>query len=213
MPPVLSLTGERQVATDIDQIAKDHIKRYEFAADYIENEMDIQAQVLDAACGNGYGSYVIALNTGAQVTGLEISQDAVDCAVQHYSLADLTRYEKVDFVDGSIPHSKHESGMYDCIVCFETLEHMAKPEILLQKFLEVGNTMICSVPNEDVVPYEHANHPFHFRHYTVEKFEELLNDCGWRVTEWFTQYSKQEGDVYEADDGKTLIVVAEKVVE
>lgn len=207
----LELTGERQVATDIDQIANDHRLRYEFAADYLENVILFDAAlatILDASCGNGYGSYIIAANTGSSVVGVDISQDAIDCAKENYSIPGLTEFRKCDFVAQQLPGDK-----YDCAVCFETIEHMHEPGILLEKLAEVSSRLVCSVPNEDIAPYDHNRFPFHFRHYTPEQLEELLNNSGWSVVEWYTQYSKQVGEVFEADDGKTLVVVAERDVQ
>lgn len=204
---MLQLTGERQIATDIGQISPDHRSRYQFAAEILECEGGI---VLDAACGNGYGSYILASEANVNVVGVDISKDAIECANEHYKVDDLVSFELCDLVDNDLPGENNVR--YDAVISFETIEHVADPINILRKFTDLSDKLICSVPNEDVVPHEHNKFPFHFRHYTAEDFTQLLEDSGWRITEWFAQYDKQDGTIYDADDGRTHIVVAEKIV-
>jgi len=198
---MLQMTGERQIATSIDKIKPDHRQRYEFAADQISDKYE-NAKVLDAACGVGYGSWVMA-EKGIQVTGIDISADALDVAKQHYSIDDLTKFVQCDIVRDALPDAH-----FDIIVSFETIEHVEEDELILSKFSELGDYLFVSVPNEEVVPFSKETHPFHFRHYTPDEFEALLEKTGWKPMQWFTQYDKYPGDVYEADDGRSLIVIA-----
>ena len=50
--------GERQIATDLEQIRTDHRERYYFATEYVKDG----DKILDFACGIGYGSKIIINN-------------------------------------------------------------------------------------------------------------------------------------------------------
>ena len=197
---MLQMTGERQVATDLSGIKPDHRQRYEFAVKILE-ELN-NPVVMDAACGVGYGTYIMA-KAGHTTIGVDLSQDAIDMANTHYSVKELTQYYQRDVVRDDFPDLP-----IDVIVSFETVEHVQEDEILLSKFSRTAPYLIVSVPNEEVVPYTKETHPFHFKHYSPAEFEALLEKTGWIPLEWYTQYDKSPGMVYEADDGRSLIVFA-----
>ena len=60
------LSNERQVAPTLDGIRRDHVARYEWAA----RQLAPESVVLDAACGVGYGSRVMA-DAGMTVRGTD----------------------------------------------------------------------------------------------------------------------------------------------
>src|SRR5262249_61229958 len=73
----------------------EHSQRYEFFAPICTGK-----RVLDAACGVGYGSRIIAGHGAAQVCGVDLSREAIDYATMHFShpairyvVADCTRLE------------------------------------------------------------------------------------------------------------------------
>ena len=53
-------------------LAAEHVVRYAFAAALCRGR-----RVLDVACGEGYGSAMLAAAGAAQVVGVDISQEAV----------------------------------------------------------------------------------------------------------------------------------------
>ena len=189
--------GERQVAPIIDEIRRDHVARYEFAAKKIPEG----SKVIDFACGCGYGSRVLS-DTGLIVSGMDICMEAVAYAIKHYG------NEKTVFriCNGNAPSNL---GTYDAAVCFETIEHIEDPRPLLKALRLSAPKLICSVPNEDKMPFEIApgiTTAFHYRHYTKYEFKSLLEGCGWAVTEWYGQLD----DISEVEpnlNGRTLIAV------
>ena len=74
--------GERQYSAQLSGVRPDHLARYRFACDYIQPDH----RVVDAACGIGYGSYLMARDTGASVCGVDISEAAIKAAKLLYSL-------------------------------------------------------------------------------------------------------------------------------
>lgn len=184
----------RQYGTKLEDIRADHVKRYQFALDQLYEE----DQVLDAACGVGYGSWL--LQRKCDVTGIDISDHAIQFAKKYWS---GPHYLKADLQETRI-------GQYDAIVSFETLEHLVDPETVLYKFRASTDLLIASVPNEELYPFnadKFKDDPYpHLRHYTPDEFEYLLNRANFEVVTKHCQKSKH-GEVESGTDGMFLIYV------
>jgi len=195
------IDGERQVSPTLDGIRRDHVARYEWAAKQIPSG----GRVIDFACGIGYGTAILA-DVGCHVIGYDIEPEAIEYADLNYR-SDHSR-ERLDFIvaDGNAPPSFHDA---DFAISFETIEHIENPRPLLLALRQASPRLICSVPNEDVMPWmreDGATTAFHFRHYTKHEFAELLRECGWCVTEWWGQ-AGPESEVERDMPGRTLIAV------
>ena len=175
----------------IEQIRADHVKRYLFAAERLKNK-----RVLDLACGCGYGSWLLH-GAGNEVTGVDISSDALLYAEKHYQGPTYLRQR-----------AEETKGEWDALVCFETLEHLHDPLSVLQGIK--AKTLIASVPNEVRFPFSAEKFDGdefpHQRHYTPFEFYELLWAAGYTVNELFCQKTKT-GDVVPGLDGLFLIAV------
>ena len=192
----MKYTGERQVATTLDQVRPDHVGRYQHTALLVDG-----LRVLDAACGCGYGSHILSKKAD-HVVGIDINLEAVAHASSYW------QGENIDFVaDDATKHF----GEFDVVVSFETIEHIKNPEPLLRSFADQAPTLIASVPNEDVLPFNKNKFPFHFRHYTPGEFEELLNKCGWRVTDKYSNVCYSLPDLEVGTKGRTIIFHCERV--
>ncbi len=186
--------AERQYGVSLDDIRKDHVERYKFAIDRVGGI------VLDAACGCGYGSYMIYDGGYAirpTVIGVDIEQEALEFASAHWS---GPTYIKADLTDLRV------FGV-DWVVSFETIEHLEDPRPFLRN-LDPQYGMICSVPNEEKAPFRaeafvHDKYP-HRRHYTPSEFEHLLNSCGWVVQGHHSQKNKYS-PVTPGTDGMYLV--------
>ncbi len=189
--------GERQVSPTIDGIRKDHVDRYKFVAKRLEKG----SKVIDFACGIGYGTRIMA-TAGATAHGFDVDPEAIEYAKNHYI------WHNTEFAvkDGCAPG---ELDTYDAAVCFETIEHIEDPRPLLKALRAAAPVLYCSVPNEEVMPFEPEpgiTTAFHYRHYTKFEFASLLRECGWLVEEWHGQEG-QESDVEPNMRGRTLIAV------
>lgn len=189
-------SGERQVADTLDGIRADHRARYEWAAQRLATQ-----RVVDAACGIGYGSKILA-GAGCHVRAFDRSEGAIDYAKVHYNHDPRITYHLGDLEDVEFPKD------YDAVVCFEALEHTPKPDQVLQKFRGMAPRLYVSVPNETVFPYRGQLH--HHRHYSAGQLETLLNRNGWEVREWWGQQDT-ESPVAERVNGRTLVAVCERV--
>jgi len=181
--------GERQVSPTIDGIRADHVNRYKWATSVLQ-----KGSVIDAACGIGYGSWMLA-NAGFYVRGIDIDQEAINYGEKHYSHKNIYR-QCLDLDQANLST--------DPVIAFECIEHVPDPLSILKK---CNRLLLASVPNEMVFPYK--NHRFHYRHYTKDEFEDLLNQAGYTVAKWYGQEGP-ESEVIENMDGRTLIAMAHK---
>lgn len=189
----MSHAQERILKADLNEIRLDHLSRYRWAADRLSGK-----RVIDAACGCGYGSAVLA-DVGCDVTAIDISELAISYAKKHWSRADID-WQVCDLHTPALPKA-------DAVVSFETIEHLKRPKLFLRAALHAAPRLLASVPNEAVFPHDPRKQPFHCRHYTRAQFIKRLAECGWRVTAWFGQADKISPVVPELE-GRTLIVDA-----
>ena len=87
-PSALEFTGERFVPEIEGDDALEHLHRY-----LIARELAGDKVVLDIACGEGYGSAMLA-GVGSRVIGVDISEEAVAHARRKYT------NENLEFCEG-----------------------------------------------------------------------------------------------------------------
>src|SRR5579871_3821901 len=117
----------------------EHMQRYQFFGKYCAGK-----DVLDAACGAGFGSHYLAATGAASVLGVDIAQEAVDYATRQYS------HPCLRFALGDAQALDRLNAQFDVIVSFETIEHVPEPAKLVEsayRALKPGGLFICSTPN------------------------------------------------------------------
>lgn len=167
----MNFTGERVIEDDTpERIYRDHILRYQFAANFIKG-----LSILDVACGTGYGTNYLQHNGGRETTGVDISDEAIRFATKNYRDTNLEFYVgdalKLDF-----PDSKFES-----VVSFETIEHVSDVNKYLTevaRVLEKSGLFIVSSPNRLITSPNYPRYqsrPDNKYHITEFSLVELLN--------------------------------------
>lgn len=191
--------GERQVSPTRDGIRRDHVARYEWAAQLLLHHRAPSgpAHVIDAGCGIGYGGHLLA-EAGHAVKAFDADAEAIEYARQHYA------HERIEYMRIAAAEFSGEAITADAAICFEVIEHLHDPASLLRELRHAATSLLVSVPNEDVLPYQ--NHAYHYRHYTSGEFQTLLESTGWEVVEWYGQ-KDVESDVEKNCNGRTLIAV------
>jgi len=163
----VEFTGERVIPGEGDvDLFNEHRARYLFAQRFSSGR-----QVLDAACGTGYGSALLGENAKA-VFGVDISWEAVEYARRHYRSANVL-FSQSDCL--ALPFA---SGQFDLVVAFEIIEHMEEPEGFLgelRRVLDPSGILILSTPNRLYYTEERGvTNPFHHREFAYPEFEEIL---------------------------------------
>lgn len=162
----LDFTGERFTPECVREIWYEHVHRYVFAGELVEGKT-----VLDAACGEGYGAHTLAAKA-RHVTGVDLSESTITHAVRRYSAPNLS-FQHADCCD--LPFA---DGHFDCIVSFETLEHLENQRQMLREFRRVlapEGFLLISSPDKAVYTDQLQNHNiFHLRELYRQELEALL---------------------------------------
>jgi SAM-dependent methyltransferase len=138
--PALEFTGERFTPECVREIWYEHWHRYAFARTFAKDK-----RVVDAACGEGYGSALLA-HDARQVTGVDIADAAVAHARARYAGVENLRFAQGDCTNLALPDAS-----CDLVVSFETLEHVEAQEQLVAGFariLAVDGVLIISSPDK-----------------------------------------------------------------
>jgi SAM-dependent methyltransferase len=136
----LPFTGERFVPGTKGEIWIEHWHRYHFASRWVAGK-----RVLDVACGEGYGSALLA-HHAAHVTGVDVSAVAIEHATSAY--ADLANAR---FVCADCTRMPLADASIDVAVSFETIEHIAAQEAFLAELARVlkpDGILVLSCPNK-----------------------------------------------------------------
>lgn len=193
-------SGERQVAPMRAGIRRDHVARYEWAAEQLKTFGRLGAPVLDLGCGVGYGTQLLA-EYGWSVVGKDNDPEALTYARLHYE------HDRASYFEADAGAPDH-LGIYGAAVCFEMIEHLADPLPALKSLRLATPYLLASVPNEDEFPWQ-PDFAFHYRHYTKAQFEALLNAAGWEVTDWWGQEG-MHSPVQPGCSGRTIIAVCKR---
>lgn len=174
----LRFTGERFLPEVRGAIWYEHWHRYAAMAPLAAGK-----RVLDAACGEGYGSFLLA-GTAESVSGVDVSAEAIAHARARYAR------DKLDFAVGSVTALPLPAASVDLVVSFETIEHLAQQREMLAEFrrvLAADGVLAISSPNRPV--YNEAggieNH-YHVRELDRAELAALLAP-GFPRQAWYAQ--------------------------
>lgn len=163
-------SGERFVPEECDkEMLIEHYQRYQFARMFVKGR-----QVLDAACGDGYGSHILS-ECAKSVMGLDIDENVVRRANAKYKKSNLS------YTAGSVDKLPFADGEFDVIVSFETIEHIdgrAQQMCLseMKRVLKKDGMLIMSTPNKKVyTDLVNGKNEFHIKEFYIDEFLEFLN--------------------------------------
>ena len=168
--PPLALTGERTLP-DVpaeNYWFRRHLVVYEWIARQVGG-----MRVIDMACGEGYGSDVLA-RTAASVVGVDANPEAYEHARLRYRRANLRfAREPVDtFAERA-----------DAVVFLQTIEHLREPGAALAHFRSLlasaQGSVFVSTPNVlTLAPAGAArsDNPWHVHEYRAAEFERLCRE-------------------------------------
>jgi len=172
--PPLHLTGERTLpdVPEENYWFRRHLVVYEWIA-----ARERGRRVVDLACGEGYGSAVLA-RTAASVVGVDANPEAHEHARLKYGGGRL-RFER-DMVETW-------SGDVDCVAFLQTIEHVQDPDAVMGRLRDLAGpagVVYVSTPNVlTLAPpgAERSDNPWHMREYRPEEFRALCERSFTRV--------------------------------
>ena len=149
------------------EIWYEHWHRYHFALPLAAGR-----RVLDIACGEGYGSSLLATRA-ASVLGVDVSADTLAQARRRYG-----ETANLEYREGRCEAIPCDDASVDLLVSFETLEHIAEPERLLdeaRRVLAPGGLALISTPNREVYSDRSGyRNPYHVREFYRDEFAAML---------------------------------------
>ncbi len=166
--PPLELTGERTLP-DVpaeNYWFRRHLAVYEWIAERVH-----RGRAIDMACGEGYGSEVLA-RSAAEVVGLDANPEAHEHARRRYERPGLT-FER------GLAETYGEPGSFHAVVFLQTIEHVEDPGAVLAHFralLAPGGVAYVSTPNLlTLAPpgAEKSSNPWHIKEYRAGEFRDL----------------------------------------
>lgn len=164
-------TGERFVPGIEDtKLEIEHFQRYLSVKELVRGK-----NVLDGACGEGYGSAILS-ETAASVIGIDIDAGAVIRASEKYN-----DKKNLKFIEASIAdlHVIADHSL-DAVISFETIEHVpveVQGEYLgeIARILKPDGFLVMSTPNKEIYSdlYNYQNE-FHIKEFYKDEFVEFL---------------------------------------
>jgi SAM-dependent methyltransferase len=177
--PPLQLTGERTLpdVPEENYWYRRHLVVYRWIAARVAGQ-----RVIDMACGEGYGSEVLADSAGS-VVGVDANPEAHEHARRRYRRGNL-RFER-DLIETFTEPA-------DAVVFLQTIEHLQDPGAALEHFRGLverhgegepsggrGGTVYLSTPNVLTLAPKGAprsDNPWHVHEYRAQEFERLCRE-------------------------------------
>jgi SAM-dependent methyltransferase len=107
---------------------------------------------------------------GAHVVAVDFSAEAVALATRLYR-------PSADFLRGDLEALPFRSGVFDLVTCFETIEHVRRPETGIREIARVltsRGALLVSSPNGAFFPTGHSGNPFHHTEFRPDELADLL---------------------------------------
>ena len=209
MTAFLPFTGERFTPEARGAIWYEHWHRYCVALPAVAGK-----RVLDAACGEGYGSGLLA-GAAAEVVGVDIDHAAIAHAARRYEGRSNLR-----FVSGSCAALPLDDSSVDRVISFETIEHLSSQTAMLAEFRRVlapDGALILSSPNKAIYSGE-SGYDNHFHVHELDR-DELATMLGARFPRqhWYGQRALAHSLLWREGDttsrGAELIALVDDRVE
>lgn len=166
MSKKLHWTGERLETYIFNESTIEHLHRYGIAMELVANK-----KVLDIACGEGYGSSLLAAKA-LHVTGMDIDASAIESATAKY------KKENLSFIISNAEKISAPDSTFDIVVSFETLEHLQHQEAMITEIKRVlrpdGILLISTPDKKNYTDNRNYKNPYHLKELYRNEFEALL---------------------------------------
>jgi SAM-dependent methyltransferase len=140
----------------------EHLARYLWATALVAGR-----RVLDAGCGVGYGTAMLANAGAAEAVGVDISRRAVEVAA-------AAAPANAHFLVGDVHELPFDDRGFDVVICFEVIEHVQDQDDVIAELARVlapDGVLAISSPNRGVYP---SGNPHHIHEYTHDELRRAL---------------------------------------
>jgi glycosyltransferase involved in cell wall biosynthesis/2-polyprenyl-3-methyl-5-hydroxy-6-metoxy-1,4-benzoquinol methylase len=161
-------------------LAAEHISRHAFAA-----SLCVGKRVLDVACGDGYGAFLLAQQGARVVVGVDVAEEAI--AIGRHCFA----RDGVEFLLGNLldlPGVLGKRAPFDVIVSFETIEHVSDPGRFLdgvRRVLAPGGIVLVSCSSDAREAAWGSTNRLHTKRYTLADFQKMTTGVLGAAALWY----------------------------
>ncbi len=156
----------------------DHLTRYSYLRSACRGK-----NILDVACGEGYGCSLLSKGGAASVVGIDISSEAIAKAKSIFPA------DNISYIIGDVCQLEHllpKNSKFDIICSFETIEHIQDPKAFLLSLASLradSGIVVISAPNDYIMTSD-QNNPYHLRRYTYALLKEETEAILGPATSW-----------------------------
>ncbi len=184
----MKFTGERYIPVVSGAIRHEHLHRYAWCV-----PLALGKDVLDIACGEGYGSAMLA-RSAKSVCGVDIAEEAVDHARKTYGAI-----SGLSFLVGDAAAIPMLDASVDLIVSYETIEHHDRHfEMLaeIRRVLRPDGILVISSPNRPIYSEAEGQHnEFHVKELDFDEFDRVIRSQ-FPATAYFGQRLATGSSIY-----------------
>ena len=184
----MKFTGERYIPDVSGAIRHEHLHRYAWCV-----PLALGKDVLDIACGEGYGSAMLA-RSAKSVCGVDIAEETVDHARKTYGAI-----PGLSFLVGDAAAIPLLDASVDLIVSYETIEHHDRHfEMLaeIRRVLRPDGVLVISSPNRPIYSEAEGQHnEFHVKELDFDEFDRVIRSQ-FPATAYFGQRLATGSSIY-----------------
>lgn len=179
----MEFTGERVIPGKTDpDLFNEHLARYRFAETLASGR-----RVLDAGCGAGYGTALLAERADS-ACGVDQSLEAIAWARREYA-GGKAAFEQADC--SSLPF---RDGSFDLVTAFEVIEHLPDWQGFLREARRVltgSGQLLVSTPNRVYYQESRAEpNPYHVHEFDYDEFKRELEAVFPHVTMFLENHTQ-----------------------
>ena len=201
---MIDFTGERFIPEiENEELTTEHMQRYSSILPIVKGK-----KVVDIACGEGYGTNILAQNA-LEIVGIDISEEAVENASKKYVRDNL------NYMVGSVANIPLESNTVDVVVSYETIEHVdeeSQKRFLAEakRILKEDGVFIISTPNKELYSDRYNYHnEFHIKEFYKSEFIEFIRS-EFKNIQLYNQYDEVVNIIENTDDTKEALLFKNK---
>jgi ubiquinone/menaquinone biosynthesis C-methylase UbiE len=182
------MSSERQLLNKNDPWWGEHLHRYNQVLPYVKKTDNI----IDIACGTGFGSAILAGGTEGKVTGGDINEIAIEECRKNWQKNNL----EFRILDGT--NLPFPNDFFNIVVSFETIEHTDQYKKMIEELARVLKTdgiAFISTPNFPVnSPSGKVINPYHTQEFTYDELDSILKEVFSEATIMGQKYSRYDGN-------------------